>query len=468
MTETSSQGIARRRDREEGVTAQDPSRAERVQVVLADGSRAGKDASEPTRTALKRFGIGTGIVLLVLLVLAGILGQQAAEREGVADARRLTEVLADTVVEPALEDAVVSGDPAAMARLDSLVHERLLGNVGVMRLKLWTPSGEIVYSDERRLMGSTFDLSDAQLLALDGGGAQAAVSGLGREENLFEEGDASLEVYTVVTTPGGQPLLMELYFPYEQVVARRGEILGAFASIAVLGLLAFAALQILLSYVNLRWLRQQREQILRDSARVSDDERRRLAADLHDGIVQELVGASLVVSTAAGTLRKHGATEEADSLGKAGRGIRATVQGLRSMLIDLYPTSLQSAGLHAALDDLVAPLRTGGKAVELVIADDVGLSLGSQAVLHRVAQEACRNVVRHASASHVSMRVTEHERTVRLSVVDDGGGYDVTGVAAAGHLGLRAMADLVERAGGRLVVSSGPGLGTAVELELPL
>lgn len=442
----------------------------RLQVVLADGRSAGRRASEPTRAALQRIGVGTALLLVVLLLATWVLTQRAAEQEGVADARMLTQVLADTVVEPALEDAVLRSDPAVLARLDALVEERLIGSAGVMRVKLWTTSGEILYSDEPRLMGSTFQVTDQQRTVLSGGGSQGAVSRLVRDENVFDAlvGEPRLlEVYTAVHTPAGEPLLLELYFPYERVVARQGEIIATFTPIAFVVLLLFASCQGLLSWVNLRWLRQQREQILRDRARIADVERRKLAVDLHDGVVQDLVGASLVVSTAAGAVRSAGSPQIAAQLDGAATAVRAGVRGLRSTLDDLFPTDLRSAGLHAALDSLLAPARSAGTAVTLVVPDGLDVSLADPSVLYRVAQEACRNAVQHARASSVEVRVTVLERAVHVTVVDDGVGYDPTSVPQAGHLGLQGMADLVERAGGRLVVTTTPGRGTAVDLELP-
>lgn len=454
-----------------GGAASGPDRALDGRVlVLADGSSAGRRASEPTRTALQRMGLGTAVLLLVLLPATWFLTQRAAEQEGVADARMLSQVLADTVVAPALEDAVLRSDPAALARLDALVQERLLDSAGASRVKLWTTSGEILYSDEPRLMGSTFQITDEQRFVLSGGGSRGTVSRLVRDENLFDAFPGQprvLEVYTAMRTPAGEPLLLELYFPYERVVARQGEILATFTPIAFIVLLLFAGCQGLLSWVNLRWLRQQREQILQDSARIAEVERRKLAVDLHDGVVQDLVGASLVVSTAAGAVRASGSADLAEQLDGAATAVRGGVQGLRATLDDLFPTSLRSAGLHAALEALLAPVRSAGTAVTLVVPDGLDVSLADPSVLYRVAQEACRNAVRHADATALEVRVTVLERAIRLAVVDDGVGYDPGSVPRAGHLGLQGMADLVERAGGRLVVTSAPGRGTAVDLELP-
>ena len=79
------------------------------------------------------------------------------DAESVRDARRLTRILGTTAIEPALTDSLVRGDPAAIARLDRLVRERVIVDP-VVRVKLWTPDGQIVYSDEKRLIGARYTL----------------------------------------------------------------------------------------------------------------------------------------------------------------------------------------------------------------------------------------------------------------------------------------------------------------------
>ena len=102
---------------------------------------------------------------------------------------------------------------------------------------------------------------------------------------------------------------------------------------------------------------------------------------------------------------------------------------------------------------------------------DLALPAEIEQLVFRTAQEALRNVGSHAAAEHVSVSVGQHNGSVRLLVADDGRGFDQQQLAdrrAEGHMGLAIIRDLAEAAGGSLSVSSQPGDGTRVELELPL
>lgn len=439
-------------------------------VVLADGRRAHRRDLEPSRRVLARFGISTALALMVVLVAGLVFSSRAAEREGVTDVRRLTDVVAHSVVEPNVTNALLTGDPRAVAAMDDLVKRRLADITDLVRVKIWAEDGRIVYSDEKRLIGAHYTFGDEERAALQAGTSDAEVSDLSRPENRFERnlGGRLLEVYSGIRTPNRTRLLFETYFSFDVVHQRRGVLLWSFASITLIGLFVFAAFQLSLGYTTVRWLQRERERLVDKAMRVSADERRRLATDLHDGIVQDLVGASYVVTGASAELRRRGAHEgSGENLSSAADSIRTSVQGLRSMIVDLYPASLRVAGLPVALSDLVAPLRSRGMAVEVSLPDDLRLPEHVQALLYRIAQEAIRNIVRHAQASNVSIRVeARHGRTV-LFVQDDGIGFTPGGRGAPGHIGMRTMADLALEAGALLQVTSAPGLGTTIEMELP-
>ena len=109
--------------------------------------------------------------VLAAIVLVGVLGslaaQRLAEREAVNDAATMAGVIAEAVVQPALTDELVAGDPQALAAFDALVRRSVLSD-NVVRVKLWTPQGRVVYADEPQLVGETFTLDADQRAALDG------------------------------------------------------------------------------------------------------------------------------------------------------------------------------------------------------------------------------------------------------------------------------------------------------------
>ena len=441
----------------------------RSRVVLADGRRPVEEQREPTRQALLRFGLGTALALAVLVVSAVLLAGRAAQEEGITDARRTTELVAHTVIEPNLTPALLRGDPAATVALDGVVRQHVLRGAHIQRLKVWDEQGRVIYSDEPRLVGRVYPLPPDDLRALRTSGVRAELSELEGAENEFERELAPrlLETYLGVRSTDGQPMLFEAYYSYDVVAARRRALLLSFSSITLLGLVVFAAVQLYLGRNVLRWLQSERERLLEEAAAASRHERLRIASDVHDGTLQDLVGASYVVSGAVSPVRRMGGEDVAQGLRSAADSIRTGVQSLRSMIVDLYPETLRSAGLRAALSDLAASLRARGITVDIDVPDDLGLRQDLEEAVYRAAQEALRNIATHARARSVRVHVALEPGEVVLVVQDDGRGFDLQAPAPQGHLGLRALADRTAARGGVLEVLSGPDCGTELRLRLP-
>jgi signal transduction histidine kinase len=202
----------------------------------------------------------------------------------------------------------------------------------------------------------------------------------------------------------------------------------------------------------------------------SDIERRRIARDLHDGVVQNLAGVSYTLSAAAMGVREGSRLDAAPVIDRAAGEVRDSIRELRTLLVDIYPPTLRRAGLDGAISDLAAPLAGRDVEVEISLAPNLGLAPEREAILYRVAQEALRNVAKHADASHVRVHAARRNGTAMLTVEDDGRGF-VHGEShrANGneHFGLRILEDLARDAGGRLTVQSSPGAGTRVSIEVP-
>lgn len=129
---------------------------------------------------------------------------------------------------------------------------------------------------------------------------------------------------------------------------------------------------------------------------------------------------------------------------------------------------LHRAGLEAAFSDLLARVEARGVETRLAIGADLGLPDEVEALFYRAAQEALRNVLAHADASHVDVRVTRNGREASLAVDDDGRGFAPQGAGSDGHLGLRLLADLAQEAGGRCELDSAPERGTRVRIVVPV
>jgi two-component system, NarL family, sensor kinase len=147
------------------------------------------------------------------------------------------------------------------------------------------------------------------------------------------------------------------------------------------------------------------------------------------------------------------------------------VRDLRTLLVEIHPPSLESAGLEAALNDLLSPLKADGILTELHVDDGATAASDRDALIYRVAREALRNVQEHSGADRVRIELTRPgPQTTRLVVADDGRGFSENERARRGdegHVGLSLLEGLVRQSDGTLAVVSQPGEGTTVRLEVP-
>ena len=447
--------------------------------TLADGVAPPSVPPLPSRRRmLLQLGLAALAVFALVVVGTSFAASRLAERQVLNDVAHRTNLLAVAVIQPALDDALLKGDREAYEAFDTIVRERVLPS-GVKRVKLWKPDGTIVYADEQRLVGQRFELGRDQLDTLGQPRTQAEVTDLDRSENEFERyGGKLLEVYQPVWTPSGKELLFEVYGDYQPVQERAFDLWRGLA-----GVLATSLLLLLVLMVPVIWrlldrldeAQHQREGLLRRAVDASGSERRRIAADLHDGPVQDLVASSLAVSGAAESERAAGRTALATTITEAASTVRSSVASLRSLLVDIYPERLADAGLSITLVDLARPLSGRGIEVEVDVDEAVAARLTevAQQLTHRVARECLRNVVRHAEASHVSISLgandADPDHPVLLSVEDDGIGFDPDILPRLeGHFGIRVLADLATEVGAVLRVSSFRGRGTTWQLALPV
>jgi signal transduction histidine kinase len=200
-------------------------------------------------------------------------------------------------------------------------------------------------------------------------------------------------------------------------------------------------------------------------------ERQRIARDLHDSVSQSLFSTTLHVRTAQHALE----LEELDTDGPVGEELseigqltRGALAEMRALIFELQPGALAEEGLVAALGKQASALSAReGLAIEV---DGPGehLPVGAEVEeqLYRIGQEALANVVKHARASSATVRIAVADDTVSIEVSDDGRGFDPAAVGPD-HFGLRSMRGRVADLGGRLEITSTPGRGTAVRVEVP-
>ena len=461
-----------------GVTTDDQDGATRELPRMAPWLVVSRAPGVPGAQSTGRLFRGVAVGALVVLVGVALLGVYAAhtlaQRQSVNDAANTADLLAEAVVQPALTDAVATGDPASVQAVGDALAAYLKTS-SLVRVKLWNRDGTVVYSDEPRLLGKQFDLSDEELAVFGKPRTRAGVSDLDEAENVYERGHGKLlEAYRPVWTPDGTPLLFETYAPYDEVSSRTAQLWRGFAGVTIASLLVFAALLIPLLWGLLTRLRNaqvQRERLLQRAVEASSDERRRIAGTLHDGVVQELAATSFAVSGAASRADRLGDDALGADLRSSAGTLRDSIGGLRTLLVDIYPPSLESAGLLETVRDLTGTLRSRDITVQLDLPEnDPGLGPEGDRLVFRIAHECLQNVRKHASATHVWLRLAATPEAVVLEIADDGIGFDPAAVLAApaeGHFGLRVLGDVASDAGAELAVSSAPGAGCRWRLTVP-
>lgn len=417
------------------------------------------------RNPVAQFVLASLLLFGVIWWGTGRLSQTAARNEALNDARVTTELLAHSVAEPAIPKGMVDGDAGAIDRFDRQVGQRLLVP-DVQRIKIWREDGTVVYSDKTQLIGKRFALDDEQLDVLHSGATEGGLSDLRRRENKFEtEEDGLLEVYTRIDSPEGEPLLFEAYYSVQTVQQRAAEVLNPFRRISALGLLAILLIGVpMIGVLTLRLTRasRARERLMERAIDSSEAERRRIARDLHDGVVQELAGTAFALSGAA---REPTTPPEVRTvLTRSSGALRRSLRQLRSLLVEIHPPGLNAGGLGAALEDLTAQAAGVGVTPSVSVTGIEDTPDHVVALVWRVAQEAIRNAVRHAEATTVRVEVVGEGRQVTLTVQDDGVGFDPGADGRQDSYGLRGLQSLVEDGGGRLQVQSAPGAGTTVRM----
>ncbi|MDF1512377.1 MAG: two-component regulator propeller domain-containing protein [Anaerolineae bacterium] len=203
------------------------------------------------------------------------------------------------------------------------------------------------------------------------------------------------------------------------------------------------------------------------------EERQRIARELHDSVSQALYGIALGSRTARTLVDRQPIEKEikttlANPLDYVLSLTEVGLAEMRALIFELRPDALEKEGLTAALTKQVEVIRVRQKLnVQTDFCSEPDLPLATKEALYRVAQEALNNLIKHASASRVDVRLRCDSDVLTLEVQDDGAGFDPQG-DYPGHLGLHTMRERVTSLGGTLTIESAPGEGTTVRAYLPL
>jgi signal transduction histidine kinase len=197
------------------------------------------------------------------------------------------------------------------------------------------------------------------------------------------------------------------------------------------------------------------------------EERQRLSRELHDSVSQALYSIALGAKTARALAdRDPGRVAEPLDfvLAQAERGLAE----MRALIFELRPEALEQDGLVSALAKQVDALRARHRLqVEVMLGEEPEVALPAKDALYRIAQEALQNVIKHANAASVQVRLDCQDGVAVLEIRDDGMGFDAD-QSFPGHLGLTSMAERAVRLGGTVDIASEMGQGTRVYARIPL
>lgn len=216
----------------------------------------------------------------------------------------------------------------------------------------------------------------------------------------------------------------------------------------------------------LRSVDRQRRDLLAHLVSAQEEERARIAADIHDDSIQVMTA----VGMRLGVLRRRASLhEEAESVEKLDETVRGAIGRLRNLIFELHPRSLDEEGLAPSLRLYLDRVREEA-GIEYGLDNGLVEEPDSEVrtTMYRIVQEAISNVRKHASASRIDVLLRPEEDGILVRIRDDGRGFEpAEGGAIPGHLGLPSMRERAELAGGWWRIESAPGEGTTVEFWVP-
>lgn len=436
----------------------------------ARGRRLGRSA---VSAEVVRFTTSSLVALVVLTLGTVLIAEQLAQRQALDDARARGAGIASRLAAP-LVNRDLRRDPKASSENLDLVMGNRMADGSLRHVKLWDASGRILWADESDLVGRRFPLDEDVKSLFGTKRATAEVSDLNKAENVEERDEGQLlEVYAGAFDADGAPLVFEAYLPVNEIDRDARTIMVAFVPLLVGALVLFLAIVIPLAVSLSRRVERaqlERSKMMRHALLASDLERRRIATELHDGVIQELAGLGYVLPAARRELRPGGDLHTARSVvDRASAIIQHGTVMLRALMTDIYPPDLRDEGLREAVQQLVqTSALEGGFAADMAIEPMPDVSPEAGSLSYRVIREALRNVVKHADARHVVVELGQHAGQVLVRVKDDGRGPGPSpGDSPDGHLGLRLLRDAIKDFGGELDVQASNGSGTVLVARFP-
>jgi two-component system, NarL family, sensor kinase len=426
------------------------------------------------------------VALIAVGALAAIICVQVVQDQALHRAEANGESIAVDVVAPMVNPGVEEGDTDSLVALHRQVQFRMATDT-IQRIKVWSPDGMILYCDDPRQIGLHFPLDEDDLDALNSGGVDSDISDLDKSENVFDRGfgfGESLEVYVGAQDTVGKPILVETYFTANSLHADEASLIRRIVPVVLAAVLVLGLLLVPLAFTLARRVsryERERQSMIRLAVEASSAERRRVAGELHDGVIQDLAGVGYALSSLDTQLltlgRSNGDPEPAPpvkgmltTLHTAQRLVHDDLLALRELTGLQYAADSPAVDPEAALRVVADHVGAEGTPVDMVVGPLPELPPAHRSALIRIGREAMRNAAKHAPGSHVMLTLGVSGGNAVLAVADDGPGFDPHNAVGPveGHIGLALLADAAEGAGGRRDVRSRPGHGTTIKATIPL
>ncbi|WP_029421749.1 sensor histidine kinase [Alicyclobacillus macrosporangiidus] len=203
--------------------------------------------------------------------------------------------------------------------------------------------------------------------------------------------------------------------------------------------------------------------------RILEEERRRIARDLHDGPVQDITNVSMRLEIIQQMIKSDPQLAECE-LDRLNRRVVRIVNDIRRLIYDLRPVAVDEVGLVKAISELCDSCTQDWKITfQMDVRPDVtdDIAPAKQVAIYRLVQEVFNNVKKHASATRVDVRVFREGAHLIVSIWDDGKGFDPNAIPA-GHYGIVGMKERIAYLGGRLDIQSRPGTGSTFTIRVPV
>jgi len=438
------------------------------------GARVGKRAHWSVSRAIVFLAIAALAAFTVVGSVSLYVAGRIARGEVLDEAGRSARAMGRAVFAPVLPD-FMAGDAAAANFLDRAVRIRARDG-SLVRVKVWSPDGTVIYSDEHTLVGRSFPLNGEVAEVLGSRRSIVSLSNLDDVENVEETAqfDRLVEAYVPLTLENGTSVVFEMYSSDARLLKAESRLKGQLIPFALGALGVFLLTQLPVSVWLVRrvsWSQQERSRLLTRALSTSDRERRTMARDLHDGVIQDLAGAGYALGALQRQLPPGTPSETLAALDMSSSAVQRAVRDLRTMIVAVHPPDLNWQGLGAALNDLGAQYGSAS-GIDIEVTGELSRPASLEAVrlVYRCARECLTNVVKHSDARHAWVSLSAGAADLLLEVADDGQGLPEDGFdrRAEGHLGLVLLRDEAADLGGSLTVASEPGNGTRVVLVQPI